>query len=25
MTERSALMEGFVVAGHGRHCMVETA
>jgi ribosome biogenesis GTPase len=25
MTERSALMEGFVVASHGRHCMVETA
>ena len=25
MTERSALMEGFVVAGHGRHCMVESA
>ncbi len=24
MTERSALMEGLVVAGHGRHCMVET-
>jgi ribosome biogenesis GTPase len=25
MTERSALMEGLVVASHGRHCMVETA
>lgn len=25
MAERSALMEGTVVASHGRHCMVETA
>ena len=24
MAERSALMEGTVVASHGRHCMVET-
>ena len=24
MTQRSALMEGLVVASHGRHCMVET-
>ena len=24
MTQRSALLEGLVVASHGRHCMVET-